>query len=437
MYKVKLPKGLLLGAASAATQIEGGDYNNNWYQWSQLGKIKDGGSSIVACDHWNRYKEDIQLMSELKIQTYRMSIEWSRIEPQNGVWSEEGITHYMDEIDLLLKENILPLITLHHFSSPIWIQDIGGWKNKKTINYFVRFCEKVVTFLGDRVSEYCTINEPNVFVNDTYMDGKYPGGEQGNIFSYFKASKNLIKAHVLVYDMIHTLRKKQQFKGTTKVGIVPHFAYLELNTKNPFFRLTKKFIDHSFHGLFIKGMLEGKLTFPFLYKKLGKRRRYSDFIGINYYTRSMISPSFDIGMMFGKVHYKENLTPEKKTDLDWEIFPEGLYRVIKKMHDKYSLPIYITENGIADKKDIHRSKFIHEHLYQVSKLIEDGVNVERFYYWSLTDNMEWDDGYGPCFGLIDIDYSNQKRTIRQSGYDYKKIIETRTVEVTSNDKKDI
>ncbi len=425
--KYKIPKSLLMGAATAATQIEGGDYNNNWYQWSQMGMIDNNESSIVACDHWNRVEEDIELMKSLSLETYRMSIEWSRIEPKNGEWSEEGIKHYIDEIDMLISAGIKPLVTLHHFSSPIWIQDIDAWANKKTVDYFVRFVEKVVTFLGERVNEYCTINEPNVFVNDTYMDGKYPGGEKGNIIKYFKASKNMIKAHVLCYDLIHKLRKDLGFDDTL-VGVVPHLAYFDLNTKRPFFKLTKKFINQSFHGIFLKGMIEGRLTFPFM-GRVAKKGIYSDFIGVNYYTRSMISPGKDIGMLFGDVHYKKNLPEDKKTDLEWEIYPEGLSSVIEELYNKYKLPIYITENGIANADDSKRISFIRSHLIEVIKLIESGVDVRRYYYWSLLDNLEWNDGYGPRFGLIHVDYNTLERTIQESGHYFKNLIESREIEI--------
>lgn len=427
MKEIKLPKSLLLGVATAATQIEGGDYQNNWYEWGNKGKIAGGASSIVACDHWNRVEEDTALMNEMSIETYRMSIEWSRIEPFEGTWSSEGIKHYIDEIDLLLQHNILPLITMHHFSSPIWIQNIGGWANKKTIQYFLRFVEKVTLFLGDKVSEYAIINEPNVFLNDTYMDGKYPGGEKGNVRKYFKSAKHMIQAHIMCYERIHELREEYNFKGKTKVGVVHHLSYFELNTRRPFFKLTKKFIDHSFHGLFLKGMIQGKLSFPFFPRKLRKKGTYADFIGVNYYTRSMISPSFDIGLLFGKVHYKENLKENQKTDLDWEIYPEGLYQVIKRVYDTYQLPIYITENGLADRDDKHRTRFINEHLNEVVSLINHGVDIQRYYYWSLMDNLEWNDGYGPRFGLIHVDYTTMKRTIRPSGYMYKNIITSRTI----------
>jgi len=427
--KVKIPKTLLMGAATAATQIEGGDYNNNWYQWSLEGKIADGGSSITACDHWNRVAEDVCLMKELSIETYRMSIEWSRIYPKKGQVSEEGINHYIDEIDLLLKHNIVPLITLHHFSSPIWIQDIGGWKNKETIGHFLNFVETVVTFLGDRVCEYGVINEPNVFANDTYMDGKYPGGENGNVFAFFKASKHLIMAHVESYQLIHKLRSEKGFKGETKVGVLNHMTHFELTTKNKLFNLTKKFIDHSFHEFYFKGMVEGILTFPYVKRRVAKKGIYADFIGVNYYTRNMISPSFDITTLFGEVHNTKGLTNENKTDLDWEIYPKGLSKVITRIYNQYHLPIYITENGIADAKDTLRKDYINKHLKEVVQLIDNGVDIQRYYYWSLLDNLEWNDGYGPRFGLIEVNYDTQVRTIRESGYRYKKIIVNREIDL--------
>lgn len=427
MKKVKIPKKLLMGSATAATQIEGGDYNNNWYQWSQMGKIANNESSIIACDHWNRVDEDIEIQKKLSMQIYRMSIEWSRIEPKEGEFSKEGIEHYKDEIDKLLKADIIPLITLLHFSAPIWIQDIGAWTNKKTITYFLRFVEKIVYELGDRVSEYCVINEPNVFVNDTYMDGKYPGGTNGNVFKYFKASKHLILAHTKAYTLIHNTRRKNNFAGQTKVGVVPHLAYFDLDAKGKFFKLTEKFIKHSFHELFNKGMVEGKLTFPFIKRRIAPKGIYADFFGVNYYSRSIISPGKDIGTLFGNIDYKKNLKDADKNDLAWEIYPEGLYNVIKEVYDEYKLPIYITENGIPDKGDKKRAKFIDDHLIQVVKLIDDGVDVQRYYYWSLLDNLEWNDGYGPRFGLVHVDYDTQKRTIRKSAMHYKDLIENREI----------
>ena len=169
MKPIQFPSSFLFGSATAATQIEGGDVNSNWYAWSLAGKIHNGASSITAADHWNRVKEDIDLMKELNHQVYRMSIEWSRIEPSMGQWSQEGIDHYRDELTQLKQAEIEPLVSLHHFSSPQWFEEMGGWTNPESVDLFIRFVEKVVMELGDLVSEYCTINEPNVLATGAYI----------------------------------------------------------------------------------------------------------------------------------------------------------------------------------------------------------------------------------------------------------------------------
>ena len=236
MKKLIIPKNLKLGCATAATQIEGGDKNCNWYHWSQQGKLAGNASSISAADHYNRIEEDIGLLKELNQEVYRMSVEWSRFEPEEGRWSDEGIKHYQDEIKMLIEAGIAPLVTLHHFSQPQWLEEKGAWTNKKTVDYFIRFVEKVVASIGNEVSEYCTINEPNVFANDTYMDAKYPSGRTDDIIAYFKAAKNLSLAHLRAYETIHRTRYAMGHNNTM-VGIVIHVAHFErkddkLLTKN-------------------------------------------------------------------------------------------------------------------------------------------------------------------------------------------------------------
>ncbi|WDV46317.1 glycoside hydrolase family 1 protein [Clostridiaceae bacterium M8S5] len=426
MKELILPKKILLGCATAATQIEGGDKNSNWYHWSQKGKIANNESSIVAADHYNRYVEDINLMKEMNLEVYRMSIEWSRIEPKEGTWSQEGILHYQDEIKKLIKAGIKPLVTLHHFSHPQWFEEIGAWTNRDSVNYFKRFVKKVVETIGDYVSEYCTINEPNVFVTDTYMDGKYPPGHNDDIVSYFKAAKNLILAHLHAYQLIHKIRKKIGYDNTM-VGFAHHLAYFECKNSNPLTKLSKRLMDYSFHGLFFNGMVNGHLTFPVGFGYPIGKGIYCDFIGVNYYSRHIIHPSKNPAMLFGEVKVEEDLPDFRVNDLGWELYPQGLYQVVKKTYDKYKLPIFITENGIPDAKDIKRSKFIYDHLAKICKLISDGVDVRRYYHWSLLDNLEWNDGYGPRFGLIEVDYDTLERNIRKSGVFYSKICKEKRV----------
>lgn len=432
MKPITLPKDLLFGSATAATQIEGGDVNSNWYHWSLKGRIANNESSIVAADHYNRYKEDTALMKEMNHEIYRLSIEWSRIEPQEGVWSEEGIKHYQDEIKGLLESGIQPLVTLHHFSHPQWFEEKGQWTNKKSVMYFMRFAKKIIEAIGDQVNEYCTINEPNVFVTDTYMDGKYPPGHTDDIISYFKASKNMILAHLKTYKMIHQLRRKMGYKDT-RVGIALHIAYLEVNGSNIVTKLSKKLMNYSFHKLFLNGMVEGRLTFPIGVGYPEGKAVYCDFMGINYYSRHLIHSSKNPAMLFGEVKVEENLPDDKRNDLGWEIYPEGLYKVLKANYDQYKLPIYITENGIPDATDSKRAKFIYDHMVEMSKLIDEGVDIRRYYHWSLLDNMEWNEGYGPRFGLIEVNYETLERRIRKSGKFYAEICKAKEITKTMID----
>lgn len=426
MKPITLPEGLLLGSATAATQIEGGDIHSNWYHWGQQGRISGNASPIEAADHYNRYPEDIRLMQTMHHQIYRMSIEWSRIEPQEDGWSEAGIRHYQDEIRALRVAGIQPLVTLHHFSHPQWFEDMGAWTNPNSVDYFIRFVERVVQAIGHDVAEYCTINEPNVFVNDTYMDGKYPPGHHDDTVSYFKASKNLILAHLHAYRLIHRLRQEQGHNDT-KVGFAHHLAYFECSTSRPINRISHRLIDYAFHTIFFNGMVEGRLSLP-----LGRgypmgKGVFCDFIGINYYSRHLIYPRWNPAAMFGEVDVEHNLPRHRVNDLGWEIYPEGLYAVTQATYQRYGLPIYITENGIPDATDSQRARFIYDHIAVICRLIDDGVDVQRYYHWSLLDNLEWNDGYGPRFGLVAVDYTTQKRTIRSSGQFYGEMIRSRAV----------
>lgn len=426
MKPIKLPKQLLLGSATAATQIEGGDKFSNWYQWSLLGKIANNESSIVAADHYNRVSEDIKLMQEMNHEIYRMSIEWSRIEPEEGIWSEKGIKHYQDEISALIKVGIKPLLTLHHFSHPQWFEQLGQWTNSDSVMYFSRFTSKVVEVLGHLVSEYCTINEPNVFAMDTFIDGKYPPGKKDDLKSYFKASKNMVLAHLEAYEIIHSQRMAMGYDDTL-VGIAIHLAYFEVSGNKLLTKLSEKLMSYSFHQMFLNGMIEGNLSFPLGFGYPKGKGVFCDFIGVNYYSRHLIHSSNKLAMLFGEVRVEDGLLDEQLNDLGWEIYPEGLYKVVKNVYDKYKLPIYITENGIPDFKDNKRSKFIYDHLKEVSRLIRDGVDVRRYYHWSLLDNLEWNDGYSPRFGLIEVNYDTLERTIRNSGRFYGEICKSKEV----------
>ncbi len=409
MATFKLSDDFLLGTATASVQIEGGDTNNTWYRWCKDGHISDNTTTITACDHWNRVEEDTELLKELNVQTHRMSLEWSRLEPQAGVFSKDALEHYRNEIKLLLKNNIKPLITLHHFSEPQWFQDMGGWLKPENADLFIRFVRYTVERLGDLVCEWVTFNEPNVYTSFGYELGIFPPGKK-DLIAANKVKAEIIKTHVKLYEMIHTIRKEYGFEGKTMVGAAIHIRIFDGATFAG--RRVASAADYIFNELFMSGITEGKLRIPLPrngYKH--KKGIYADFLGLNYYTRNIVEFAWDPRLYFHKYVHDMGLD---KTDLGWDIYPEGIYRICRKYYDRYQLPIYITENGISDRYDNRRKDFIVNHLSNIARAIKEGIDVKRYYYWTLMDNFEWLEGETTNFGLFDCDFSTQKRIARKS-----------------------
>ncbi len=417
MNVIQFDESFLFGAASSSTQIEGGDTGNTWYRWcSQPGRIADSSTCFRACDHWNRVEEDVKILSSLYIKTYRMSFEWSRIEPEPGVFSENAIQHYRDEIALLLKYGIRPLVTLHHFSEPLWFIDSGGWEKHENINLFLRYVEHIIDRFGDLVSDWVTFNEPNVYTVFGYILGIFPPGEK-------KPKKGialipaLISAHCGAYQIIHRVRREKGFPGETKVGLAMHIRIFDGIT--PVGKATAGIVDYIFHRIFLSGFLKGRLLFP-LKQKTAKMKKgnYADFLGINYYTRNIVEFVFDPTIYFYRFINDSLLN---RSDLGWDIYPKGIYRACKRYYKKYRFPVYITENGISDKKDDRRPGFIMDHLAQIRKAIDEGIPVERYYHWSHMDNFEWNEGEQGYFGLYRCDFETQIRTPQYSAKLYAEI----------------
>lgn len=405
--KFKLKEGLLLGTATAATQIEGGDENNNWARFCGEGKVKDGTSCVRADDHYARFKEDIDLMAELGLQIYRFGIEWSRIEPQRGVYSEEAVAHYREEIGYMKSKGILPLLTIHHFTNPLWFEDMGAFEHKDSPEIFLSLVKKVIESFGDLVSEYITINEPNVYCVNSLFWGEWPP-EKKSMTSLVKAFSNMAAAHILAYEYIHAKRREMGYDDT-KVSFANHLRVFEPeNPKNPFHRMAARLTEYLFQGAITTAMMTGKCRFPVLRGKGIKKGKYYDFIGINYYSRSTVK-----GLADG---VREDC---HKNDLGWEIYHEGLLELSERLYETYQAPVYVTENGTCDNSDSFRPRFIYDQL----KLISEGENhITRYYHWSFIDNFEWKEGESARFGMVHVDYETQRRTVKGSGQLYASII---------------
>ena len=275
--KFKLKEGLLLGSATAATQIEGGDENNNWARFAAEGKVKDGSTPVRADDHYNRFREDIDIMADMGLQIYRFGIEWSRIEPHQGEYCDEAIAHYRDEIEYMLSKGIKPLLTIHHFTNPLWFEDMGAFENRQSPEIFLSLVKKVVESFGDLVSEYITINEPNVYATNSLFWGYWPP-EKKSMGALIRAFSNMTAAHVLAYRYIHEKRSEMGYNDT-KVSFANHMrVFAAKNPKNLFHRVAASLSEYLFQGAITESMMTGKCRFPVLRRKGVRRGKYYDFI---------------------------------------------------------------------------------------------------------------------------------------------------------------
>lgn len=409
-----LPDNLLLGTATASTQVEGSSDPNSWLDWSAKGYIKDGTTPLIAADHYNRYKEDFDLMSKMGMQIYRMGIEWSRIEKEPGVFDQKVIEHYRNMISYLQKKDIKVLVTLHHFTNPQWFEEMGAFENEESIHLFLRFAQFVISSLQDLVDEWITFNEINVYAIHGFFFGIWPPGKK-SINAVRKVYTNMVIAHIKTYKAIHELYTK---KGkTVRVGLAHHYRIFKAyHWWNPLHQLSAKGFDYLFQMSLTKSCASGKLTALMIqkvFKKHGiKKGNYHDFLGVNYYARD------------GVTLFKQKNFPHKKyNDLEWEIYPEGISQIISRLYALYKKPIYITENGTCDAKDAFRSEYIYEHLRELSILHSSkNIPIERYYHWSFLDNFEWLEGESGKFGIVEIDYKAQKRSMRKSGMFYAQII---------------
>ena len=405
--KFTLKAGLLLGSATAATQIEGGDENNNWARFAKEGKVNDGSTPVTADDHYNRFREDVDLMAEMGLEIYRFGIEWSRIEPSRGEYSEEAIAHYREEISYMIEKGIRPLLTIHHFTNPLWFEDMGAFESKESPEIFLSLTKKVVESFGDLVSEYITINEPNVYATQSLLWGYWPP-EKKSFGSLLCALANMVKAHVIAYNYIHEKRAEMGYSDT-KVSFANHLRVFEpKNPKNPFHRIAARLSEYLFQGALTDAMMTGRRRFPLPRRRGVKKGKYYDFIGINYYTRSTVSGLAD-GVREGCF----------RNDLGWEIYHEGLIELSGKLAKKYGGEVYVTENGTCDNTDAFRARFIYDQLELISRVDNP---ITRYYHWSFLDNFEWREGERERFGLVHVDYKTQTRTVKESGKLYSAII---------------
>ena len=412
------------GTATAAHQVEGNNTNNNWYAWEHQkdsngkSRIHNNDKSGIAANHWNLYRDDISLMNDLGVGYYRFSVEWSKIEPESGIINEEALEHYRDVCIALIDSGLTPVITLHHFSHPIWFEELGAFEKEENIEHYIRFSELVFNKLSDIVPIWCTINEPAVYVTQGYFNGVFPPGKKDPLLAGY-VMRNLLNAHVQVYQRLKSLPNGEN----VQIGLVKNITQLDPLRRWHildwyFSGILNDVFTNSTLNLFSKGEFDFYL--PAManvsYKNYDAINSL-DFIGLNYYSRWHVKGQLNLAEPF-----TFELRPQDiQTDMPYAIYPEGFYKAVKTIA-KLNVPIIITENGIADNKDDRRSLFIKRYLYALFKTIEEGYDIRGYFYWSLMDNFEWAEGYMMKFGLYDVDFNTQKRTLRSGSQSFVDIV---------------
>lgn len=402
------PEKFLWGTATAAHQVEGGNTNNNWYAWeNEPGRIANGDRSGLACDWWGgRWQEDLQNAADGGQNAHRFSIEWSRVQPAPDRWDEDALDHYRQMLSGMKEMGLTPLVTLHHFSDPLWIYELGGWENERTPEYFEKFVIKVVQALKDQVTIWVTLNEPNGLVVNSYIDGSFPPGKKDFKIA-FRALRNLIRGHALAYHAIHAIQPDAQAAYALYYrGFLPKRSWFLPD------RWVTKTLSSNINDLFARAIHNGRVNMILFNAWVKEAIGTQDYIALQYYSTDLVSFSpLKIGELFSKREYPAGaaLSP---TGFIANV-PEGMYQGLA-WANQFRLPIIITENGVEDPDDHMRPAYLADHLHQVWRATQQGMDIRGYFHWSQVDNFEWERGWSQRFGLWGLDVNTQERIRRKS-----------------------
>lgn len=431
MNESVFPKDFLWGAASAAAQVEGawnadGKSPSIW-DIAPAEKIKNGDTCHQACDHYHHMKEDVAMMKEMGLKSYRFSVSWPRIQPEEGRVNPKGLEFYSDLVNELLANGIEPLVTIYHWDLPVWVQEKGGWMSEKIIPLFAEYTRIVVESLSDRVKWWIPMNEPQCFIMNGHMVGAHAPFKH-NYLAMSRLTRVCLMAHA---ESVKTIRKYA--KQPVKVGIamaagafIPESEAPEAiaDAKRKSFYFMCGTMSNRWWGdpIFKGETVTAYGVYRIRKKDIPRIKCDMDFIGVNVYApfqKNWNGTSDDV-------------PKERKNSMGWVIDGRCLYWTIRFFYERYGLPIMVTENGMSDNDavsadgrvhDTKRISFIREYLSSVKRAVSEGIPVLGYQHWSVMDNFEWAEGYAPRFGLVHVDYATQKRTIKDSAYEYRKIIE--------------
>ncbi len=372
------PDGFCWGTATAAHQIEGGNVNNDWWRFEHTegsGCVEPSGD---ACDSWHRWADDLELVRGLGLGAYRFSIEWSRIEPAEGEFSAAALEHYRRICEGCIERRIVPVVTFHHFTTPLWLAERGGWEASDAPERFARYCERAVEALGDVIGIACTLNEPNVVATMGYLAGYFPPGVR-DAERRREVTAQLCRAHRLAVGVL------KAGPGDFPIGLtVAMTDYEAVDGGEP----KRDRIRRSMEDVFLDATAG------------------DDFVGVQSYFSMQVGPDGARAPGSGA----------RLTQMGYEFTPEALEATIRRAYEVTDgVPVYVTENGIATDDCAERVEYVARALAGVRRCLDDGIDVRGYFYWSLLDNFEWAYGYGPRFGLVDVDRSDFRRAAKASG----------------------
>ena len=438
----RFPHGFLWGAATSAYQIEGSPLADGagpsiWERFAHTpGMMHDGDTGDVACDHYNRWRDDIALMSELGLRSYRFSVAWARVLPNGrGAVNNKGLAFYERLVDTLLAKNIAPMVTLYHWDLPAALDDMGGWLNRDVADWFADYATVMYKALGDRVPMWATLNEPWVIAHAGYLEGALAPGHR-SLYEPPIVAHNLMRAHgtaVLAY------RAAAKHQVGLVVNLEPKYPASESEadekaTKRAHAYMNRQYLDPALLGSYPPEMRDiyGNAWPDFPADDFALIKQPIDFLGVNYYTRSVTAYDPDRWPLRARAVRQENAT---YTETNWEVYAQGLADTLEWVTKRYGrIPLYVTENGAAffDPPtaidgvidDPNRVHYYREHLRAVHRAMTNGADMRGYYAWSLLDNLEWSLGFAKRFGIIHVDFATQQRTIKRSGRYYAQVIAT-------------
>lgn len=415
------PTDFVFGVATSAYQVEG-NIENDWSAWERAGKLHDANARCGrACEHWERFFDDITLIQRLGVTAYRFSIEWARVEPRRGEWDEAAWAGYRARAEALVRAGIRPIVTLHHFTHPPWFHQDTPWTGPACLPAWTRYVERCAELLEGLDVAIITLNEPNVFLMGGYLAGLMPPGLK-DAKQLAAAFVNLVRAHAIARAAFlarHT--------GPLQLGISQHLQIFAPERRwHPLDQALTRLADRSFNHAFLEALTTGVASFQApglasVRERVDGAARSQDFLGLNYYTRSHLK--FVAGPPFITFGFKD-VHARGLTDIGWEYYPEGFGQVLGQAK-RYGLPVWVTENGLDDRSGNRRVRFLHDHLAQLLAARAQGVNVTHYLHWSLMDNFEWLEAYGPRFGLYRVDFETQARHETPACAWYREVATTR------------